>query len=215
MRHRKRHSKLSMKMSHRKAALRNMVKHLLEYQRITISLARAKVLKRLADQMITLGKDDTLNSRRKAYTVLADRDMVGKLFKEIAPLFKSRPSGYTRIIPLGFRRGDGASMCMIELTEKKIVTKLPKKKKAKAEEVKAEVVDTKKEEKKKGAEAPKAEQHKESKKAEPKIKSIPKSKPTLDEEKRTEKAKSEDRKLADKKGFMKNIRGLFRKRGDF
>lgn len=206
MRHRKRHSKLSMKTSHRKAALRSIVTSLLKYQRIKIGLARAKVARRLAEQMITLAKTGSVDARRRAYAVLADRDMVGKLFKEVAPLFQNRTSGYTRIIPLGFRRGDGTQLCLLELTEKKIVAeKLPKKKKAKAEDTKhapdhakQEPADTKRDAKTKTAEAP-----------------IPKSKPTVAEEKMREKAKSEDKKLVDKRGFMKNLRGLFRKRGDF
>ena len=133
MRHRKKHSKLSMQTSHRKAFLRNTVKNLLKYQRIKLGLARAKEVRRLAERLITIAKTDTVNARRKAYVVLADRDMVGKLFKEIVPLFKARTSGYTRIIPLGFRRGDGTELCFLELTEKKIVEKIPKKKKAKEE----------------------------------------------------------------------------------
>jgi large subunit ribosomal protein L17 len=212
MRHRKKHSKLGMKTSHRKATLRNIAKSLLKYQRIEISLARAKEVRRLVEHLITLSKDDTVNSRRHAFDILTDRDLVGVLFKEIAPLFKGRGSGYTRIIPIGFRRGDGASMCIIELTERKIVEKLPKKeKKAKPESVaKQEIKKVKA-----GGEV-KDGKPDEVKKHEPKIKAIPKSKPTLDEEKRSEKARSESKKLSDnKKGFMKNIRGLFRKRGDF
>ena len=214
MRHRKKRSKLSMKTSHRKAFLRNTVKNLLKYQRIKLGLARAKEVRRLAERLITLAKTDTVNARRHAYVVLADRDLVGKLFKETVPLFKNRTSGYTRIIPLGFRRGDGTQLCFLELTEKKMVEKLPKKKKAKAEEAKPEL-DAKHEEKSRAGEAVKEEKHKESKKEEPKIRSISKSKPTPEEEKMKEKARSEDKKLADKRGFMKNLRGLFRKRGDF
>lgn len=212
MRHRKKRSKLGMMTSHRKATLRNLVRSLLKYQRIEISLARAKEVRKIAERMITLSKSDTVNARRKAYVVLEDRDLIGKLFKEIAPLFAKRSSGYTRIIPIGFRRGDGATMCMLELTEKKMIEKISKKKKSKkGEDVKGEVQAA-------GAKS-QAEEKKEAKKEththEPKMKTISKSKPTLDEEKRTEKARSEDKKLTDKKGFMKNIRGLFRKRGDF
>ena len=203
-----------MKTSHRKAFLKNTVKNLLKYQRIKLSLARAKEVRRLAERLITLAKTDTVNARRRVYIVLSDRDLVGKLFKEIVPLFKNRKSGYTRIIPLGFRRGDGAELCLLELTEKKIVEKLPKKKKAKIEEIKP-TAETEREENTKNAEVGKKEKHKEAKKEEPKIKTISKSKPTFEEEKMKEKIKSEDKKLADKRGFMKNLRGLFRKRGDF
>ena len=206
MRHRKKRSKLGMQTSHRKATLRNIAKSLLKYQRIEISLARAKEVRRMVEHLITLGKDDTVTSRRRAFDILTDRDLVGKLFKETAPLFKNRGSGYTRIIPVGFRRGDGASMCLLELTERKIVERLPKKKKAKAEKAPSEEQEAKQ---------TVSEEHKEAKKPESKVKPISKSKPTLDDEKRTEKARSEDKKLADKRGFMKNLRGLFRKRGDF
>jgi len=218
MRHRKRRSKLGMMTAHRNATLRNIVKALLKYQRIKTTHARAKEARRLAEGLITLSKTDSIAARRRAYSVLTDRDLVTKLFNEIAPLFKTRNSGYTRIIPLGFRRGDGASLSILELTEKKIVEKLPKKKKEKAKpegsETKtgAPVVgeDTKE------AKRPAAEHKKEkvAKKEEPKIKTIQKTKPTSEEEKKHEKAKSEDRKAADKRSFMKNLRGLFRKRGD-
>lgn len=194
--------------------MRNMVRNLFEFQRIETITARAKETRRLAEHLISVSKTDNVTSRRMAYSVLGDRDMVMKLFKEIAPLFKSRNSGFTRIIPLGFRRGDGAALCVLELTEKKIVEKLPKKKKAKEEKVEAEGQAVKG----KGPAEEKKETKKEAKKEshvhEPKIKTIPKSKLTLDEEKRAEKAKSEDKKASQQRGFMKNLRGLFRKRGD-
>lgn len=201
MRHRKRRSKLSMMTARRDATLRNMVKNLFKYQKMTTILARAKEVRRLAERLITISKEDTVFARRRVYDVLADRDLVSKLFKEITPLFKTKTSGFTRIIPLGFRRGDGATLCILELTEKSVVEKLPKKKKAKAEEAPR-------------AAKTKPEGEKESKSEEPKIKSISKAKPTLAEEKRAEKARSEDKKASDQRGFMKNIRGLFRKRGD-
>ena len=205
MRHRKRRSRLSMMTARRNATMINMVKSLLEHQRINTIHARAKECRRLAERLITLGKDDTVASRRRAYSILNDRDLVGKLYKEIAPLFKTRTSGFTRIIPAGFRRGDGASLVILELTEMKLSPKEAKKKKEKVK-----------------APAPKQEAAKESPKAaaeEPKkdespIKHIPKSKPTLAEEKHKEKAKAEEKKVSGQKGFMKNIRGLFRKRGD-
>lgn len=195
-----------MMTAHRNATLRNMVKNLFKYQKINTTLARAKEARRLAERLITISKDDSVFARRRAYSFLTDRDLVGKLFKEITPLFKARTSGFTRIIPLGFRRGDGASLCILELTEKNIVEKLPKKKKekAKTEEAKIEPPKGVKQEAAKEAKKPKEEHKKETKLA----------KPTITEEKRAEKAKSEDKKAADNRGFMKNIRGLFRKRGD-
>lgn len=212
MRHRKQHSKLSMMRSRRKATIINMVSALFEHQKIETILARAKEVRRHAEKLITLSKNDTVAARRRAYQILNDRDLVGKLFKEIAPLCKDRASGFTRIIQLGYRRGDGAQMAILELTDRKIVEKPSKKsKKEKAKDEKAAV-------EKKAAKAEVQEEAKkatEEKKDESKIKHIPKSKPTLVEEKRAERAKSEDKKAASQKGFMKNLRGLFRKRGDF
>lgn len=201
MRHRKRRTKLSMMTAHRNAMLKNMARAVLKHQRITTTSRRAKEVRRLVEHLIGLGKVDSVTSRRRAYSVLNDRDMVGRLFKEIAPLFKNRSSGYTRIIPLNFRRGDGANLVIFELTEKQIVEKLPKKKKeAKAKS--EEQVKT-------------AKEHKEEvKKEEPRIKTLPRTKPTLAEEKRTEKAKSEDKKMGDKKAFLKNLRGFFRRKTD-
>jgi len=205
MRHRKRRTKFNMRTSQRKATLRNMVRSLLEHQKIETIKARAKEARRLAESVITLTKYDTVASRRKAFSVLGERDLVMKLFKEIGPLFKSRTSGFTRIIPLGYRRGDGADIVILELTEKTIVEKKELKKKAKkADEAKPE------DEKMAKADAKKEE----TKTDESKIKDAPKSKPTMADEKRHERAKSEDRKAADHRGFMKNVRGLFRKRGD-
>jgi len=193
----------------RDATLKNMVKSLFTHQKITTTLARAKQAKRVAEPLITLSKTDSVAARQKAFSVLTDRDLVSKLFKEISPLFKARSSGYTRIIPLGFRRGDGATMAILEFTDKTVVEKLPKKKKEKAK------IETPKDEteavKESAAEVPeKAQDEKnEIKKEEPR-----KHKPTPREEKMHEKAKSEEKKITDNKGFMKNIRGLFRKRGD-
>jgi len=210
MRHHKGNAKLGMKTSHRKAFMRNMARNLLMHERIETTKARAKESRKLVEHLITLSKTNSVFSRRRAYDVLQDRDLVMKLFKDIAPLFSSRNSGYTRIIPLGFRRGDGADMVILELTERKIIEKLPKKKKekAKAEEPKAEKVQEVK-----GDAAVEVKHKEDIKKEELRIKPISKSKPTLEEEKRAAKAKAEDKKI-DKKGFMKNLRGLFRKRGD-
>lgn len=215
MRHRKRHSKLSVKPSRRKATLRNMVASLFKYQRIETTLAWAKEARRLAEKVLGLAKTDTVFARRQVYSVLADRDLVMKLFKETAPLFKDKNSGYTRIIHTGFRRGDGASLAILELTEKKIVEKLPKKKKEKARAEEAVPEKPVKAESAEEVKKHKEEAKKEAKKEDTRIKTISKAKPTLAEEKSREKAKSEDKKVADKRGFMKNLRGLFRKRGDF
>ena len=212
MRHHKGNAKLGMMTSHRKAFMRNMARNLLKHERIETTKARAKESRKLVERLITLTKTDSVFSRRRAYDILQDRDLVMKLFKNIAPLFKSRTSGYTRIIPLGFRRGDGADMVILELTERKIIEKLPKKKKEKAkpEEPKADgAVEAKGD-----AKALETKHKEDIKKEELRAKPISKSRPTLAEEKKAEKAKSEEKKMAGKPNFMKNLRGLFRKRGD-
>jgi large subunit ribosomal protein L17 len=203
-----------MMTARRNATMINMVSSLFIHQKIETILARAKVARRLAEKLITIGKEDTVAARRRAYQILNDRDLVGKLFTEIAPLHKNRTSGYTRIIQLGFRRGDGAKMAILELTDKKIAEKKAPKKKGK--DSAAASSEPKKAAKQAASEEVKkpAEENKEVKKDEQNIKHIPKSKPSFDDEKRTEKAKSEERKIAGQKGFMKNLRGLFRKRGD-
>jgi large subunit ribosomal protein L17 len=213
MRHRKKRSRLSMMTARRNATMINMVTSLFIHQKIETILARAKEVRKLAEKLITLSKDDTVAARRRAYQVLNNRDMVGKLFKEIGPLCKNRTSGYTRIIQLGFRRGDGAQMAILELTDKKIVEKLPKKKGKAKEESAQEAKKAAKQDQREEAKETSAEK-KEAKKDEQKIKQISKAMPSFDEEKRTEKAKSEEKKITGKPNFMKNLRGLFRKRGD-
>ncbi|MDO8535964.1 MAG: 50S ribosomal protein L17 [Candidatus Omnitrophota bacterium] len=212
MRHHKGNAKLGMMTSHRKAFMRNMARNLLKHERIETTKARAKESRKLVERLITLTKTDSVFSRRRAYDILQDRDLVMRLFKEIAPLFKSRTSGYTRIIPLGFRRGDGADMVILELTERKIIEKLPKKKKEKKAKPEEPVTESSSEEK--GDKAVEVKHKEDIKKEELRAKPISKAKPTLAEEKRTERAKSEDKKIANNPGFMKNLRGLFRKRGD-
>ena len=190
----------------------NSTRNMLKHERMETTKGRAKESRKLIERLITLTKTDSVFSRRRAYDILQDRDLVMRLFKVIGPLFSNRTSGFTRIIPIGFRRGDGADMVILELTERKIIEKLPKKKKQKAkpEEAKADSAV----EAKGDAKALEAKHKEEIKKEELRTKPISKSKPTLAEEKRAERAKSEDKKISNNPGFMKNLRGLFRKRGD-
>ncbi|MBL7084703.1 MAG: 50S ribosomal protein L17 [Candidatus Omnitrophica bacterium] len=132
MRHRKLSQRLSRPMGHRQATLRNLVIALLRYQKIKTTKAKAKFAQSLAERLISLAKQDSLRSRRHAFKILNDRIAVGHLFSRIAPLFKSKTSGATRIIRYSRRRGDGAEMVFLELTEK-----LPKHK-PKVKEVKKE-----------------------------------------------------------------------------
>ncbi|MFC1577098.1 50S ribosomal protein L17 [Candidatus Omnitrophota bacterium] len=203
MRHRKKRGQLGKQPSHRAALLMNMVINLFRFQKIHTTRRRAKEARKLAEKLITMGKDADLFARRKAYAALRNRKIVVKLFDEIAPLFKQRAGGYTRIIPLGFRKGDNASMVILELTEKKEVKKTVKKKKDEDPDKASQRPEPKK--KKEGA--PEKERPKEEK-----IKPAGRDKPTPREEKAEQKAKSEDKKIADKKGFLKNLRGYFRRK---
>lgn len=133
MRHNRRTKRFNREYGERQAMLENLVTSLLTYQQIKTTLAKAKEAKRLADRVITLGKDNTLHSRRQAFSYLQDRTLTTKLFKEVAPRFKDRKGGYTRILHLERRKGDGAQLALLELTEKEIKLKEPKKAKAKAD----------------------------------------------------------------------------------
>ncbi len=114
MRHRNYGSKLGRQPAHRRATLRNLVTNVIEKERITTTLTRARAAKPLVEQMITLGKRDTLHSRRQAAAYLMTPGATKKLFADIAPRFSSRAGGYTRIIHAGFRIGDGADLAILE-----------------------------------------------------------------------------------------------------
>jgi len=126
MRHNKSGKRLGRNSSHRKAMMRNMVTSLFAHEKITTTDIRAKELRKIADKMITLGKRGDLNARRQALQVIRDRKVVGKLFDLVAPRYKDRPGGYTRIIKLGQRAGDNAALSQIELVEEEFTAK-PKK----------------------------------------------------------------------------------------
>lgn len=115
MRHRVGGRKLGRKTPHRISMFRNMVTSLLEHERIRTTLPRAKSIRPLAERMITLGKRETLHARRQALAFIKDPAVVAKLFGTLAPRFADRSGGYTRIIRLGFRDGDGAQMALLEL----------------------------------------------------------------------------------------------------
>ena len=115
MRHGVSGRKLNRTTSHRSAMFRNMVTSLLQHERIFTTLPKAKELRRWADWMITLGKRGDLHGRRQALATIREKAAVHKLFAEIAPRYQNRQGGYTRIVKVGFRRGDGSPMCLIEL----------------------------------------------------------------------------------------------------
>jgi large subunit ribosomal protein L17 len=115
MRHGNGYSKLGRDTAHRISMLNNLSKSLIDNDRIQTTLGRAKELKRYAERIITLGKKDSIHSRRLAFARLQNRDLVKKLFNEIAPKYSKRAGGYTRIIKSSTRRGDGAKIAIIEL----------------------------------------------------------------------------------------------------
>jgi large subunit ribosomal protein L17 len=114
MRHQKKTVKLGRTAAHRNALLANQVCSLITHQRIKTTLAKAKAVRPLAEQMVTLGKNGSLHARRMAFSTLRQKDAVKKLFDEIAPRSTDRNGGYTRIVRLGQRKSDSASMAFIE-----------------------------------------------------------------------------------------------------
>jgi len=126
MRHRKSRYKLGMRTAHREATLRNMVTSLLEHERIVTTDARAKALRSLGDQMITLGKKGDLHARRQALQLIRSKEVTRTLFEDIAPRYAERDGGYVRVIKKGFRAGDNAAISVVELVEKKPESKKSK-----------------------------------------------------------------------------------------
>ncbi|HEY7716676.1 MAG TPA: 50S ribosomal protein L17 [Candidatus Binatia bacterium] len=115
MRHRKSGRQLSRNSAHRWALMRNLITALLREEKIKTTDPKAKELRRWADRVITLGKQGSLHARRQVLSIVQDKAVVRKLFDTIAPRFRERPGGYTRIIKVGIRRGDAAPMALIEL----------------------------------------------------------------------------------------------------
>src|SRR5438270_11615357 len=121
MRHQKKTVKLGRKAEHRKALLANQICSLIEHRRIKTTLAKAKAVRPLAEQMVTLGKNGSIHARRTAFATLRQKDAVKKLFDEIAPASTERNGGYTRIIRLGQRHSDSAYMALIEWVDATVV----------------------------------------------------------------------------------------------
>jgi large subunit ribosomal protein L17 len=115
VRHRKKGRQLSRTRSHRKATLRNLATSLFRHERIETTTAKAKELRPFAERLITLARRGDVHARRMAATKIQDREVLGKLFDEIAPRYIERPGGYTRVLKLGNRKGDAAEMSLIEL----------------------------------------------------------------------------------------------------
>ena len=168
MRHNKKFNHLGRTADHRAAMLANMTISLIMHKRITTTLAKAKALKKYAEPLITKSKDDSTNSRRVVFSYLQNKEAIKELFGVVAPKVGDRPGGYTRIIKLGSRPGDGSDMAFIELVDfDENMAKTPKAAakrtrrggKKKAEEAAAEAVEQPVAEET-AAEAPAAEEEK-------------------------------------------------------
>lgn len=123
MRHRVHARKLGRDQAHRKAMYRNLVTSLLEHERVETTDAKAKEVRRLADRMITLGKKGDLAARRRALSVIRERDVTAKVFDELADRYKDRPGGYTRVLKSRVRVGDAAAMSIVELVDADLAPK--------------------------------------------------------------------------------------------
>ncbi|MGB0662966.1 MAG: 50S ribosomal protein L17 [Pontibacterium sp.] len=122
MRHRKSGRHLSRTSAHRKAMFQNMSISLIEHEFIKTTVAKAKELRRYAEPLITLAKDDTVANRRLAFARTRNKATVGKLFNELGPRYANRPGGYIRILKCGFRAGDAAPMAYVELVDRPVAS---------------------------------------------------------------------------------------------
>ena len=120
MRHRKSGKQLNRNASHGKAMFKNMACSLMEHEVIKTTVPKAKELRRFAEPLITLAKQDSVANRRLAFARTGDKAVVGKLFTDLGPRFQDRPGGYTRILKAGFRAGDKAPMAYVELVDREI-----------------------------------------------------------------------------------------------
>jgi len=131
MRHQKRVAKLNRTASHRKALMHNLTAEVIRHGKIKTTLTKAKELRRHVEKLITQGKKGTLSARRNAYRILGNRSLVKALFDHIAPQYKERQGGYTRITKLGFRDNDSAEVALLELVDYQPPVSKKKKKSAK------------------------------------------------------------------------------------
>jgi len=118
MRHRKSGRHFNRTSSHRKAMLQNMTNSLFRHELIKTTLPKAKELRRVAEPLITMAKQDNVHKRRLAFARMRDKEMVGKLFQELAPRYQGRPGGYLRVLKCGNRPGDNAPMAYVELVDR-------------------------------------------------------------------------------------------------
>lgn len=198
MRHRNKKGRLNRRSAWRKATLKSLANDLFRYQRIETTLTKAKALRSFAEPIITLAKNnaDSVSARRQAFQKLCDKTIVKLLFDQIGPLYKDTPGGYTRIMALGTRKGDGAQMAIMELTKRTISDEDllgTKEKKVKAKSPKKEALV--KDEKKPAAKSQVA----------PEVDIAEKEKRAV-EDKRKEQAKNEQKKISKKGGLFKRFR---------
>ncbi|SEK56462.1 50S ribosomal protein L17 [Ectothiorhodospira marina] len=118
MRHRSSGRQLNRNSSHRKALMQSLALSLFRHEAIKTTLPKAKELRRVAEPLITMAKEDSVHTRRLAFSRLRDDEVVGKLFNELGPRYQSRPGGYLRILKCGFRKGDNAPMAFVELVDR-------------------------------------------------------------------------------------------------
>ncbi|MDW8380301.1 MAG: 50S ribosomal protein L17 [Bryobacterales bacterium] len=137
MRHRRGGYKLQRTTSHRLALLRNLVTSVIEHERVLTTVVKAKAARPLVDKMITLAKRDTLHSRRQAAAFLRTPESVRKLFDKIGTRFSQRNGGYTRVVRIGPRKGDGAELAMLELVGSELVKRAAERAKRREERLKA------------------------------------------------------------------------------
>src|SRR5688572_32967210 len=147
MRHRNEGRKLSRNTSHRRALLRNLVTSFLEHGRLMTTLPKAKEIRPLAEKMITLGKRDSLHARRQVQAYLLKEAIAKRVFDTIAPKFADRKGGYSRLIKLGYRKGDGADLAIIELLGSELEVKKAEKAAKVSEKESKKAKDEKEEEK--------------------------------------------------------------------
>jgi large subunit ribosomal protein L17 len=137
MRHRKAGVKLKRDIGARRALLRGLVTNVIEEERITTTVPKAKAARPLVEKMITLAKEDNLHSRRQASAFLTKKEAVDKLFEKLGPRFNQRDGGYTRIVRLGWRKGDGAETAKLELVGSELVKRAAERAQRREERLKA------------------------------------------------------------------------------
>lgn len=202
MRHRKDNRRLGRQSAHRKATLESLARAVIIKESIKTTKVKAKEAQRFIDRLITLAKKNNQQSKRRVFALIKDKELIKPLFEDIAPRFSSRSGGYTRVITLYPRRGDGSAMAILELIEKKVKKAKPKNVKAAISKEHAVEEKPKKDEKLQKEIKPK-------KVEKPERKAAPEPKQDVIDEIRRERAREEEKKVK-KKGFFKNLRRYFR-----